>query len=553
MGFEIQSTFKANVFVCTTGISKDEKELIKSQLPKHVILEDVLSISTNYLATYKALMTEKYVQALKWNIRILHIGWLYNTDESTKKYEMAPFEGSNFTISEISDDSLVNYHCLLGASFTENLTVSTDFVVTDLKSSDKAEFCEKHGIPIITSESVFGSDYSIYRKEPHFKAIETGSGLAFDEKVFFLDPRLPKILFNRLRRLIISNGGTRVSTIDRDVDFIMTQSYGDFEKHGGKVYHYQYVFDCIETNAVLFPGPYRVYFKKSRAVLGDAVCCIDKSLEEQRVPVFNKLRALGAIVKEDVDVSCTHLIVKDRSEYRENRRTPYKVVLLPWIDQCLHLLKHVKEDKYSIGVEIPGFFLESRQNRGIKRAGAPVPRSMLFQFTGLSMSLKKKAIEKLEKLNLKYSDADRYEKCTHLIMGTVCTSEKLLSCLCNGGWVLRPDLIDRLDSTPNFDFSEYEWTVDENTPEKERKIVASIRKWRERVAATGKPAFHRWIVRLYCDDQKRKSYIRVIESGGGMVTEGDEYTHCFVSKTYKGEVPTEKRYSTDYIFSHLFR
>ncbi|KAG5859575.1 BRCT domain-containing protein [Encephalitozoon hellem] len=551
MDFEIQSTFKPSVFVCTTGISKEEQELIKTQLPKHVVLEDTLSITTNYLISYKAMMTEKYIQALKWNIKILHIKWLYDTDESTKKYEMMPLEGCSFTVSEVSNDSLVNYHCLLGASFTQNLTVWTDFLITDSKSNDKTMFCKKYGIPIVTSKCIFGNDYGMYRKDPCFKAIEKASGSVFNEKVFFLDPKLPKVLFNRLRRLIISNGGTRVSVIDRDVDFVMTQSYSDFERHDGKVFHYQYVFDCIEAGAVLLPGSYKVHFGRRRPVLNEAICCIDASLKECRTEVFNKLRALGAIVKEDVDVSCTHLIIKDRKGYREDKRMPCKVVLSSWVDQCLHLLRRVSEDKYSVGIDASNFFIESRRNEISKKLRASKP--MLFQFTGLSPLLKKKAVEKLESLNIKYSDTDRYEKCTHLIMETICTSEKFLSCLCNGGWILRPDFIDKFDNSLDFDFSKYEWTADENVPEKERRVAASIRKWRERVTSSGKPAFHRWVVKLYCEDQKKESYARVIENGGGCVTEGSEYTHCFVSKTYKEEVPVEKKYSTDYIFSHLFR
>ncbi|ADM11125.1 Rad4-like protein [Encephalitozoon intestinalis ATCC 50506] len=553
MDFEIQSTFKPNVFVCTTGISRDEQDLIRSQLPKHVILEDTLSTTTDYLVSYKAMMTEKYIQALKWNIKILHVRWLYDTDENTKKYEMTPLSGSSFTISGVTDDSLINYHCLLGASFTENLTAWTDFLITNSQCNEKTEFCKKYGIPVVTSHSVFGNDYGAYKKEPHFKAIDSAGEPLFNGKVFFLDSKLPKILFNRLRRLIISNGGTRVSVVDRDVDFIVAESHGEFKRHDGKVFHYQYVFDCVETDSILLPGPYKVYFGRSNAILSEAVCCIDASLRELKVEVFNKLRALGAIVKEEVDASCTHLIIRDRKEYTGNRHTPYKVVLLSWVDQCLHRMRYVNEDKYRIGIEPSNLFIENKKDEMSRKTGIFASRFMLFQFTGLSPILKSKAIERFEKLRVRYSDGDRYEKCTHLIMGSVCTSEKFLSCLCNGGWILRPDFIDNFDNSANFDFGKYEWTADENTPEKERKIVASIKKWRERVASKGKPAFHRWIVRLYCDEQKRESYARVIVNGGGTITEGNEYTHCFVSKNYKGEVSAEKKYSTDYIFSHLFR
>lgn len=551
--FEIQSTLRPNLFVCTTGISEEEKRLVRSHLPRHVILEDVLTTNTNYLVTYKAMMTDKYIQALKWNIKILSMEWLYDVDGNTKRYEMQPFEGSCFTTSEISNDIFINYYCQLGAAFRRNLTVSTDFLVSSSSSNEKVDFCKKYGIPTVVPEDVFRNNYDVYRKEHRFEAMSVAENGLFDDKVFFLDPELPKILFNVLRRKIIEGGGTRVSNIDKDVGFILTFGHERFKDHGERIYHYQYVFDCVETGAILFPGPYRVYSKVSRPVLSSTVCCVDPSLGDNSASVVNKLRALGAVVKTAVDMNCTHLIIKDKKEYRKNKQTSYKVVLSEWIDQCLYVLKHVREDKYLVrtrGLNLLGRWVEDMPT---KRVTCIVPRAVLFQFTSLPPFLKKKAVEKLERLNIRYSDTNKYESCTHLIMGTVNTSEKFLCCLCNGGWILRPDFIDKFDNTPNFDFSRYEWTVSEDTLEKDRKIISAIRRWRERVEESGRPAFHKWVVKLYCEDQKRDSYSRVIENGGGRMATDDHHTHCFVSRTYKGEVNAEKKYSTDYIFSYLFQ
>lgn len=557
MGFdqdlEIQSTPKTNLFVCTTGISEEEKRLIRSQLPRHVVLEDALTTKTNYLVTYRATMTDKYVQALKWGIRILNVRWLYDADGNTKRHEMLPFEGASFATSGTSNDAFMNYYCLLGATFKKNLGISTDFLVSDCDEGEKSAFCAKYGIPVVVSGDVFRGSYEVYRREPQFDAMEIVEKAMFSDKVFFLDPELPKGLFNSLRRMIIENGGTRVSVVDSNVEFVLTLCYERFEQHGAKIHYYQYVFDCVETNAVLFPGPYKMYPRESRCILNNAVCCIDSGLGEGSVEVLSKLRALGALVKTSPDAGCTHLIIRDKREYRKSRQTPYKIVLSEWVDQCLYTLRHVKEDKYLLRKESISLFERKMEDVPVKKVRCILPRTVLFQFTGLPLFLRNKVIARLEELNVGYSNADRYEGCTHLVMGTVSTSEKFLSCLCSGGWILRPDFVDDFDNSPCFDFSRYEWTVDENTLEKDRKIVSAVRRWRERVEITGRQAFHKWIVRLCCDEQRRESYARVIESGGGRVTADDSYTHCFVSKSYDGDVPEGKKYSTDYIFSHLFQ
>ncbi|KAH9411975.1 hypothetical protein HK407_02g04220 [Ordospora pajunii] len=553
MSFEIQSTFmcRPDVYVCTTGISACEKVLIRSQLPKHVILEDVLSAKVSYLATYKATMTDKYIQALSWNMKIVDVRWLYDVDGAVRRYEMQPFEGASFSTSGLLGDSVVNYHLLLGGIFTENLMISTDFLIAASDDDGKAEFSKRYGIPIVNPDDAFKGVYEIYKRDSYFEAVAMAEGLVFDEKVFFLDARLPRVLFNQLRRMIVSNGGTRVSQIDKDVDYILAFAYEGFEKYGHKVYHYQYVFDCIESKAELFAGAYRMYPSKKKPVLSNIVCCVSTGCRNgsNAAEIANKLKALGAIVRDRPDASCTHMIVDGKDEAHGSRRRSYKVVLSEWVNQCLGLMRHVREEKYCVGMPRSSMRALSRD---LMRGPTPECK-MLFQFTGLSLFLKNKAMERLDELGVGFKDTDRYDGCTHLIMGVVSTSEKLLSCVSNGKWILKPSVIDDFDGSHDFDFAKHEWKDDECVAEKDRKVVLSICKWREKVKATGKPAFYRWIVKLLCEDQKREGYARMIENGGGRITDAEDYTHCFVSRTYDGIAPVENRHSTDYIFSYLFR
>lgn len=551
--FEINETQKPKIFVTTTGITETEKNIIKKNLPSNIILEDEMTTLTTYLICYKALITEKFIQAMLWNIKIIRIDWLYDIESNPKKYEMKPLEGLEFSSSEMTNEIFNNYYTLLGAFHNENLSISTSFFISNEISGERIDFCKKYNIPVINPNDVFKNDFKGLHRDFKINAYRLGSTKIFYDKVIFIDQTLPRSLFNQLKRIVIEQEGIRVSIIDDNVDYIISNSINKFKQYTGKVLHYQFVFDCFEYKAHLMPNSYCILPVKKIEVFKNVVCCIEESYKKDSVQVVNKLKALGAIIKENEDFTCTHLIIKDKREYKKRGVKTFKVVSSEWIDQCLYTMKHIKEDKYTVkefNLSLFSTKLESTPTKRIKCVGI---KEMVFQFTGLPVFLKTKAKEMLDRYNIKYICSDKYEHCTHLIMGNISTSEKFLSALCNGAWILKPDFIEEFDNTPLFDFAKYEWVCDEAIDEKDKKVISSIRKWREKVEKTGKPAFYKWVVRLYADEPKKQSYKRVIENGGGRVTEDGPFTHCFVGKNYKGEVGCKSKYSTDYIFSFLFK
>jgi hypothetical protein len=554
--YEITNTQPGKEYVSTTGISEKEKALLRTHLPSHIILEDILTTSTTYLACFKCMFTEKYVQAIKWGIPIVNIEWMYDTSQNIKRYVLLPLEGSCFTTSGISNDIFKNYYEMLGSKYQENLHKSTDFVVSSSENNEKVEFSQKHGIPIIDPQNVFMNDYPKFIRRHAYDAIKEMDNGVFVGLTFFLDQGLPQTLFNALRRAIIENDGTRVSVIDGDVDYVIPSFNSRYEEYSGTIIHYQYIFDCVETKSLLLTNFYKINYPNRRAILGNVISYVDKEFGMDRCAVINKVSALGGVVKMQLDNTCTHLIVKNKRECKRRCATPYKIISSDWLDQCLYTLRYVKEDKYVLKLPTLNLFTEVTKNEFKKEEKVVYVNNeeeKIFQFSGLPALLKTKAIQKLESFNAKYLDSEKYENGTHLIMGVVATSEKFLGCLSRGGWILRPDFIDDFDNSTMFPYEKYEWIVNEGTDPKDEKIISSIKRWREKVKRGGKYAFNGWRVKLYCENPKKASYMRVLEAGGAEIIDGDDETHVFVSKKHEGGVKEPHYLPTDYIFSYLFK
>lgn len=543
LSYSMEKTPIKNIYYCTTGISRTEKFLL--DLPSHIILQDKLTPNTQWLITYKFIGTAKYAQALKWDIPIVSIKYLYDITAYYKKYELRPFEGALFSTSGISDNAYGNYYSLLGCKYQPNVSIFIDFLVADDKDTEKYKFCQKYAIPTIHTENVFTTNYEQYTKQVKYDAKQLQPASMFFSKVFYLDPNLPKTVFNKLRRIIIENEGTRISSLTEKVDYLLTTDFEKFLEFENILYHYQYVFDCADSKALLFPEFYKVNLTVSKNILPDVVAVIDKSLGQDTRAYENKLECLGAQVKNSIDMRVTHLVSrKPVASIKNENMVSYKIVNPEWVDQCLSTLKYVKETKFVCG----GQALNLK-----RRLSARQEREMLFQFTGLTTAFKAKAIKKLDELKIKYSMDDDYSKCTHLIMGQLGLSEKFFYGLVNGIWILRNNFIDDFEDQQNFDFGKYEWRVTEDMGVKEKKHVEAIRRWRLRIQDGGKKPFYQWKVKLYALPNKFESYKNLIEHGDGSITDKDDYTHVFVDKSYVGEVCESGALSADCIFSYLFK
>lgn len=555
--FEIENTPVQKFSIATTAISEAELSLV--DLPPHITLSPALTPKTRVLITYKAVFTEKYVQALKWNIPIVSANYLYDLSSNYKKYELKPFQGARFSTSGIGEEIYGNYFVLLGAKYEPNCTIFIDFLVCDGTDSEKYKFCLKYNIPVVKTSEVFKGDYSIFMKKTKYDAKQLRPKAMFFEKVFYLDPKLPKVLFNKLRRVIIENEGTRISTLNDEIDYVITQDFGQFEGHQSKIIHYQYVFDCQSSNSLLFPEFYRACLVPTKVILPDVIAVVDKRLSNAS-EYANKLRSMGAVVKGSLDMRTTHYFSRDadqsifklfaRSDEAPNSRPkgecllPFRILSPDWIDQCLSTLSRTRER----------MFLSNRPILNLrKRVNSRENEDVVFQFTGLPSYFKDEAIRKFREYNIRFIDSDRFESCTHIIMGSLSSSEKFFSGLVSGCWILRPDFIQDFENQPNFDFEKYEWVPTAEMSQKDKRIAGSIRRWRTQIQEGGRRPFQRWNVKIYCPESKKETYMRLIENGGGTMNNKRAYTHVFVDKGYKSSVEEPNAASVDSIFAYLFK
>lgn len=541
--FDIQNTYNIPFQIAVTALT--ELELSTVELPPNITISHVLTPKTRFLVTYKAVFTEKYVQALHWNIPIVNTQFLHNISANFKTFEMKPFQGAVFSTSGISDEIYCNYFILLGAKYEPNCSIFVDFLISDNQDSEKYAFCRKYKIPVIKTSQVFTDDYSIFKKKTKYDAKQLQPKAMFFDKVFYIDPKLPKQLFNKLRRTIIENEGRRVSIISDDTEFIITHDYDRFKEQGSRLIHYQYVFDCVESGSLLYSEFYRFYFTTSKNILHNIISVVDINMEMAGEYV-RKLKSLGSGIRGALDSRCTHYFTQNPVNIKNNKKgkTPYKILNPHWIDQCLTTLSYVKEGRF--GANKPILDLK-------RRATPKIQEEMIFQFTSLPGFFKDEAIKKFSEYGIKFVDSEKFEGCTHLIMGSLCLSGKFFSAVVSGCWILTPDFIQDFENQPNFDFEKYEWAGTPEMTEKDKKIANSINKWRTKIHTSGMKPFGRWNAKFYCSEAKLESYKSLIQAGGGEVADNKEYTHVFVDKGFFGEVDDERAVSVDSLFSYIFK
>lgn len=560
-----------------TGITEDELvafEILDDENREFNEFKNVLSNKTKYLVTYKAIFTKKYVEALKINIPVLSIESFFDVNKTqtpvksnnysfgeTQKCSnikrISKFEHSVFSTSGISNPIYANYFILQGAKFDPSCNLFLDFLICEGSTSEKYIFCKNNNIPIIRTEDVFKNNFEIFLKEQTHIAHETQGGGIFENKTFYIDENLPPKLFNALKRMILTHEGMRFSTMSNNVDYIISFSNNvDAYAEWDNVLHYQFIFDCIKSNVLLHENAYIIHRKHDLVIFNNCVIYIDKpslmeNMEDKEnvtndltneyaesyfVELENKIKALGGILQESIDMRTTHVVTSKNKEDKQ-----YHCVTPNFIDDCMMYLKHFNEDKY-----------KPRKSIFRKRKICKV------QFTGLEETKKNNIIDILNKHSIPYVNSDKFCKCTHLIMQNFSTTEKLFGALVSGAWIIRPEYfmderINNMTIMNNPEILEnYEWVPDiKHNNSTNNKIISAIKKWRIKIQSGGHKPFYRWNVKLYASSKKYELYAGMIINGGGRMTENENYTHVFYDKSYRGEIKESTKISVSNIFEYL--
>ena len=146
---------------------------------------------------------------------------------------------------------------------------------------------------------------------------------------------------------------------------------------------------------------------------------------------------------------------------------------------------------------------------------APKPRpTFVFQLTGFSEDLRRSLSRDLESLNGRVVESTAYDReCTHLIAARPVMSEKFLSAIAGGRWILGQDYVAavlRAGSLTAVDEIEHELKADD---ENGRRLVNAARRWR----LADRPPFHDFRVVLLLARARINGFTHLLRAGGGII------------------------------------
>lgn len=607
----------------TTGISEVEKEVIRNTFKKsRYALVDTLSARTSYLLCYRAMFTEKYIQAHKWNIPCISPLWVYRSLNARVigQYTLKKYEGAVFTTTSITNDIFKNYFVQQGAVYLSQLTRSTDFVVRGdkQKETDKTRFAERNSIPVISTDSVFYDNLFLMGRSPPFDIREKDRqrevDYLFHGSTFYIEGRNYDVLFSLLKKKIIEHGGSRVEFLDRDVTHIIviddkgvaeetkafirrevcavseaenTSSMSAGTTAGPEVLRYQWILDCIDTKSLLVSDLYKLRPETlgcpEKTPFGEVVAYLRLDPEE-RVKTRNKIRSLGGKVSLSLGSSVTHYIIPTKEDIPPalsasvSGRYNLKICTVDWIDQSLYYVKRMREERFTL--HKPQLFLQKKavpptlpifpedtsllhpsKSLSVLAYKKEEVSTWHVQFTGLSETLRARAVEILKKRGATIVDSVEYNlKCTHLIVGVPSISIKFLSALSNGIWILSYGVVD--DIRLNRDIKEEEYILRRESQKRTNildALVDSVSLCRERRTRTGRPSFFGWKVKVISINiPKQKIFSQLIVNGGGRVVkdsetgkESEDKDYIVLSDAAEEGEEGRKKVSWSYIFYYL--
>lgn len=191
---------------------------------------------------------------------------------------------------------------------------------------------------------------------------------------------------------------------------------------------------------------------------------------------------------------------------------------------------------------------------------SPYIPSYIFLLSGMTSQEKNDYSILIEKLGGKILDTQFFSKeCTHLIIGIPTKTEKFLSSIASGKWILKKSFIEDSRIAGRFvSECDHEWGGELNPT----KLTLSCRRWRLKIQNDKVGAFNNWIVYIIAEPNRLDGLRRLLISGGAIVdTTFDEngphrkYSHLFTdSLNVVPAIFIEKKYpiiKTEYIMDYL--
>jgi len=517
-----------------SGLSHAEKRLIGKRFEgTEFVLDEAMSSETSYLLMFRNMFTEKRVLADRWGVPVVSVLWVHQSlqRKNIKNYHLKKYEGSFFSTSGITNQIFINYYKLSGAHYSAELNRCTDFLVVKSMQTESAKikYARENAIPIVLAEEAFQDRVMVLKKQMEYgtTAKSGEKDEIFNGLVFYF--KGDSDIHREVRKTIIEHGGNRVE--ERGGDVAYTVHFGGSRKSKTAVW-YQWILDSAELGVLLSPCGYLVEEAETPAPpLAKATVYLSVSKEET-VKCKNKVKALGGEVAVQMGSKVTHCVVESEKEARKLKKEDveqrYRVWICSpeWLNQCIYHAKKIREANFGYGAEakkLPEITVRKKEGAGkpLLRCVAGALERWVVQFTGVVDELKKEAVRILEGKGARVLDMQEYSSaCTHLVVGTVSLSIKLLSAAAAGANIMDYRAVEDIGRgafTEERDYSlrNKEMKIDVGRYEQMMKsIIRAAEKWRKRRKETGEKAFSRWKI-VVLVESKRAGIEQLVENGGG--------------------------------------
>lgn len=153
----------------------------------------------------------------------------------------------------------------------------------------------------------------------------------------------------------------------------------------------------------------------------------------------------------------------------------------------------------------------------------PGPPKLVFMLSGFDPNDKEALTQQsADKLRIRIADSPTIDpSATHLILHEPFGTEKLISAIAAGMWILTPKYItDSLEAGRCLPEEPYEWgnqVMDKSKMSNRHRLVQAAMNWRKHFGETGKRAFHEWTVVVMNKTEKSTSMRNILTAGGATV------------------------------------
>ncbi|XP_050451407.1 DNA topoisomerase 2-binding protein 1-A isoform X2 [Cataglyphis hispanica] len=513
----------------------------------------------------------KYNAAVRWKLPAVTADWLKTCAEQLTLVDETPFlvgetiapDRSNINMSEATLQQTLANVCENRTNLAEEITTRTILTpkrhlpqITDIISIETTPLVNKRLSAVMNQSpkspfhvstpdspygQIFKSNPSPETRKGWVKWVDNFPDLQVTEPP--LKRRAPSTPLSELKRQLWEKLKNADQSEKKDASNETTMRPNDdsFEKRADEEKVNQFSKDTTSTPEPInrrldFDDKNSPVSNKSSNEINMQIAKLDQMLQQTRTPE-NRYSLSGESAKKykEVPDDIQKCIIKDSQ--------PIDAIV--WEDP--NHPKRLTLDKQTSG-NIHGDMIEEHTDSDITEHQLPIIRR--FMLSGI----KDKAVceQVIQDLGGDVSTDSKYDNsATHLLCIRLSRNEKMLGSIAAGKWLLHISYLRDCEQEGRFlDEEKYEWgnpksedTIPEPNGMIEQAIAAAAYKWRQRLQKELDGPFSNMVALLMVSEDKHDQFKRLIEAGGGSVTQarfeyrppydasscGRRITHCFVN------------------------